>query len=122
MAKTKVAKIRPDVRPDITTGITRKIETGCGHFYVTINVDATGKMFEVFGRLGKAGGCAAAQTETTCRLISLALRSGIAPKAVAMQLKGISCHVSIKGKNPVSSCSDALAIVMLDWLKKKKKE
>ncbi|SVE07641.1 uncharacterized protein METZ01_LOCUS460495, partial [marine metagenome] len=47
-----------------------------------------------FTTIGKAGGNAAAQSEAISRLISLALRSGIDPKDVVNQLKGIS------GPNP----------------------
>ena len=42
-----------------------------------------------------AHGAAAAQSEAMCRLISLALRSGLDPRAIVDQLKGIS------GPNPV---------------------
>jgi ribonucleoside-diphosphate reductase alpha chain len=48
-----------------------------GDLYVTVNEDETGKPFEVFATLGKAGGAAMADVEGIGRLISLALRSGI---------------------------------------------
>ena len=47
-------------------------------------------MCEVFTTIGKAGGNAAAQSEAISRLISLALRSGIEPREIVKQLKGIS--------------------------------
>ena len=49
--------------------------------------------FEVFASLGKAGGCAAAQTEATARLVSQGLRAGIDPDLIVKQLKGIRCHI-----------------------------
>ncbi len=84
----------PRPRPAITEGVTERIRTGDGNLYVTVNADETG-LCEVFASLGKAGGSAAAQSEAMCRLISLCLRSGIDPRAIVHQLKGIS------GPNPV---------------------
>jgi ribonucleoside-diphosphate reductase alpha chain len=74
--------------------VTERIRTGDGSLFITINEDEAG-MCEVFASLGKAGGAAAAQSEAMCRLISLALRSGLDPRAIVDQLKGIS------GPNPV---------------------
>jgi ribonucleoside-diphosphate reductase alpha chain len=65
------------------------MKTGEGYLYVTINEDETG-LCEVFTTIGKAGGNAAAQSEAISRLISLGLRSGIEPREIVKQLKGIS--------------------------------
>ncbi|MEE2627059.1 MAG: adenosylcobalamin-dependent ribonucleoside-diphosphate reductase [Candidatus Latescibacterota bacterium] len=81
-------------RPAVTQGITERINTGEGRIYVTINEDEFG-ICEVFSTIGKAGGNAAAQSEAVSRLISLALRSGVDPREVVSELKGIS------GPNPV---------------------
>jgi ribonucleoside-diphosphate reductase alpha chain len=100
---------RPKARQDVTHGSTRKIRTGCGNLYVTVNEDQEGKPFEIFNQIGKAGGCAASQSEAIGRLVSLALRSGIEPEMVVRQLKGISCHTPVwhrEGK--ILSCSDAI--------------
>ena len=70
-------------------GVTRRIRTGEGTLYITINEDENG-LCEVFTTIGKAGGNAAAQSEAISRLISLSLRSGLDPKAIVRQLKGIS--------------------------------
>jgi ribonucleoside-diphosphate reductase alpha chain len=80
-------------RPSITEGKTRRMRTGDGTLYVTVNEDENG-LCEVFTAIGKAGGTVAAQTEAISRLISLALRSGVDPNSIINQLKGIS------GPNP----------------------
>ena len=80
-------------RPSITEGQTRRMRTGDGTLYITVNKDENG-LCEVFTTIGKAGGTVAAQTEAISRLISLALRSGIDPNSIINQLKGIS------GPNP----------------------
>ena len=86
------SKLHPKPRPRLISGKTVKVSTGCGNIYVTINEDEEGNPFEVFTAIGKAGGCAASQTESTGRLASLALRSGIGVDDVMSQLRGISCH------------------------------
>ena len=99
--KTDTQELREDVnpkktarnRPQITTGRTRRMRTGDGTLYITVNEDENG-LCEVFTAIGKAGGTVAAQTEAISRLISLALRSGINPNSIINQLKGIS------GPNP----------------------
>ena len=80
-------------RPQITEGRTRRMRTGDGTLYVTVNEDENG-LCEVFTAIGKAGGTVAAQTEAISRLISLSLRSGVDPNSIINQLKGIS------GPNP----------------------
>ena len=92
-AQRKIGDLRPRFRPGVTQGETKRIRTGEGSLYITINEDDHG-LCEVFTTIGKAGGNAAAQSEAISRLISLALRSGIDPKDVVKQLKGIS------GPNP----------------------
>ena len=79
----------PRQRPHRTLGVTERVKTGEGYLYVTINEDENG-LCEVFTTIGKAGGNAAAQSEAISRLISLALRSGIEPREIVKQLKGIS--------------------------------
>ncbi len=105
-----VGGIQPRPRPEVVRGETRVMTTGCGKLYVTINFDDRGP-FEVFGNMGKAGGCAASQTEALARMISLALRSGIPPEHIIKQLKGISCHMPAwePGGGKILSCADAFA-------------
>ena len=107
----------PRVRPVATNGETRRIRTGEGSLYITINEDQEG-LCEVFTTIGKAGGNAAAQSEAISRLISLALRSGVNPHSIVRQLKGIS------GPNPtwengrlILSTPDAIGKALDDYLK-----
>jgi len=105
----------PRPREDVIHGSTRKIRTGCGNLYVTLNEDEEGNLFEIFNQIGKAGGCAASQSEAIGRLVSLAFRSGIEPEAVIRQLKGISCHTPVwhrEGK--ILSCADAISKA-IEW-------
>ena len=112
---SRVAK-HPRSRPNQTQGVTRRIRTGEGSLYITINEDEDG-LCEVFTTIGKAGGNAAAQSEAISRLISLALRSGVNPESVVRQLKGIS------GPNPtwedgrlILSTPDAIGKALDDYL------
>lgn len=96
-------------RPKVLKGWTYQMQTGCGPLYVTVNEDTTG-LFELFTTMGKAGGCAASQSEAIGRMVSLAWRSGIQARQVIKQLQGISCHSpSGFGENKVMSCADAVA-------------
>ena len=110
----------PRTRPTQTSGVTRRIRTGEGTLYITINEDVNG-LCEVFTTIGKAGGNAAAQSEAISRLISLSLRSGLDPHAIVRQLKGIS------GPNPtwedgrlILSTPDAIGKALDDYLSEKK--
>ncbi len=81
------------------------MQTGCGPLYVTVNEDDTG-LFELFSSMGKAGGCAASQSEAIGRMVSLAWRSGVRARQVVKQLQGISCHSpSGFGENKILSCA-----------------
>ncbi len=104
--------LTPRKRSKITAGITERVTTGCGYMYVTVNSDEKG-ICEVFSTLGKAGGCASAQLEATCRLISLALRSGVDVASVVRQLRGIRCpSIAWEEGKSVLSCADAIASVL----------
>ena len=113
--ESRILEKKPKARDDMIHGSTRKICTGCGNLYVTVNEDGEGKVFEIFNQIGKAGGCVASQSEAIGRLVSLAFRSGVEPEDVIKQLKGISCHIPVwhqAGK--VLSCADAIA-KSIEW-------
>jgi len=110
--KVEGAGLTPRRRSKVTSGVTERVTTGCGYIYVTVNSDERG-ICEVFSSLGKAGGCASAQLEAACRLISLALRSGIDVASVVRQLRGIRCpSIAWEEGKAVLSCADAIASVL----------
>ncbi len=107
--------LRPRIRR--TAGSTTKYRMGCGTLFVTVNRDDSG-LCEVFSNLGKAGGCPA-QSEATCRAVSVALRCGVSPEILIEQLKGIRCLSAISRKKnhhdiDVLSCPDAIARALQD--------
>ena len=102
----------PRERPRTIQGVTERVRTGHGNMYVTINFDESGGPFEVFGNLGKAGGCDGAQLEAISRLVSLALRSGIEPANVVEQLRGITCCPAWDSGTLVRSSPDAVALAL----------
>jgi ribonucleoside-diphosphate reductase alpha chain len=105
-------KRAPRKRPDETRGTITKVNTGCGSLYITVAYDDQG-IFEVFSTLGKSGACAIAQLEAICRLITLALRSGVDVASVVKQLRGIRCpSISWEGGKSILSCADAIASVL----------
>ncbi len=117
VADTEAAPTHPALRSrgEVAFGVTKKIKTGCGNLYVTINEDEEGVPFEVFTQIGKAGGCVSSQCEAMGRMTSLALRSGVEAQEIVNQMRGISCHLPVGlGASKVSSCSDAMAQAM-DW-------
>jgi ribonucleoside-diphosphate reductase alpha chain len=114
-------KVKPRPRPLVVVGTTEKIPTGLGDMYITINEDQEG-MSEIFVRIGKSGGEAAAMNEALGRLISIALRSRVEPSIIAKHLKGI------RGSNPVwqngelvLSCPDAIGKAIARYVERSKK-
>jgi len=110
--KKEDGKIAPQDRPTTLSGITDKIKTGYGNLYVTINT-LDGKPFEVFAQIGKSGYSTMADTEAICRLISLALRSGIAVDKIIEQLFGIGGASQVFQEGGlIMSIPDAVAKVL----------
>ncbi len=110
--KSGAVKARVKDRPEELTGITSKIKTGYGNLYITVNT-LDGKPFEVFAQIGKSGYSTMADTEAMCRLISLALRSGVPVDNIVAQLKGIGGSSPVFGNGGlISSIPDAIAIVL----------
>jgi len=105
-------KLTPRKRPAETRGTVARVNTGCGSLYITVAYDDKG-IFEVFATLGKSGGCASAQLEAICRLITLALRSGVDAASVVKQMKGIRCpSIAWEDGKSILSCADAIAGVL----------
>lgn len=110
--------IEPRERPEIMSGSTYKITTGYGKLFVTVNHDEDGNPFEVFATIGKTGGFFAAKSEAICRLVSLALRSGVSVQTVIAQLKGIRGPMPAWSKTGlILSIPDALANVLEQHIK-----
>jgi len=111
-AGTAKQKLIPRERPVSLPSITDKIKTGLGNLYVTITF-LDNKPFEVFTSIGKSGYSTMADAEAIGRLISMALRSGVDPKEVILQLKGIGGSEPIFTEGGlVQSIPDAVAKVL----------
>jgi len=105
-------KVKVQERPDCLTGITDKMKTGYGNLYVTVNI-LDGKPFEVFAQIGKSGYSTMADTEAVCRLISLALRSGVSVERIIEQLIGIGGASPVfQNGGLIMSIPDAIAKVL----------
>jgi len=98
-------------RPRRLPGATYEIPTGGGEVFVTCN-DHAGKLFEVFVKLGKSGGCGSATMEGLGRAISIGLRSGTNPLDLVKTFGGIQCH-----KSP--SCIDAVGQAIAEHVREK---
>mgnify|MGYP001167620427 FL=1 len=99
-------------RPAELFGVTRRVYTGRGNLYVTVNMSEDGKPFEIFAALGKAGGNDSAMAEAVSRMVSLTLRSGIDPKESIEQLKGITDVPAWNEGELIRSVPDAIANVL----------
>ncbi|MFA6032642.1 MAG: vitamin B12-dependent ribonucleotide reductase [Myxococcota bacterium] len=110
----------PRERPQMISGTTQKLTTGCGNLYVTINEDEHGA-FELFTAMGKAGGCASSQAEAISRLISLSLRAGLDMDIIMKQLAGVRCpSPAWMNGELVLSCADAIGRAMKAYLEHRK--
>ncbi|MFP6679433.1 MAG: vitamin B12-dependent ribonucleotide reductase [Dehalococcoidia bacterium] len=102
----------PRDRPASLQGVTNRIRTGRGQLYVTVNVAADGRPFEMFATLGKAGGNDAAMSEGMSRLASLSLRSGVDPDEIVKQLRGITDVPVWDNGDLIRSVPDAISLVL----------
>ena len=102
----------PRNRPTAMLGITEKVSTGHGTMYVTLNFDNDDKPFELFTAIGKAGGSEPAHLEGLSRMVSLCLRSGIAPNVIIEQLSGITSEPVWDNGVLIRSAEDGVAHVL----------
>ncbi len=117
---TDEGKLNPRLRPEVMSGKTYRIKTGYGNLYVTVNDDDAGAPFEVFATIGKSGGFYQEVSEGICRLISLALRSGIKAGEIIKDLKGIRGPMPVlTNKGTVLSLSDAIGQILEDHARSK---
>jgi ribonucleoside-diphosphate reductase alpha chain len=94
--------------------VTKKMQTGHGPMYVTMNDDEFGPR-ECFIILGKPGGTAAAFSDALGRMISLAMTHGAQPAEIVHQLRGIQDgHPAGVGPNAVLSVPDGVARSMAE--------
>src|ERR687894_503142 len=99
-------------RPRTLSGVTKKIHTGHGPLYVSMNDDEFGPR-ECFVILGKPGGTASAFSDALGRMISLAMTHGAKPAEIVNQLRGIQDgHPAGFGPSAVLSVPDGVAKAM----------
>ena len=67
---SKIGFVSATERPSELFGVTRRVYTGRGNLYVTVNMSEDGKPFEIFAALGKAGGNDSAMAEAVSRKVS----------------------------------------------------
>lgn len=107
-------------RPKTLEGQTHKITTSCGKLYVVVNMH-DGKPFEVFAKLGKAGGCSACTTEALTRVISVGLRAGVDIVEYYETLVNIGCiSPTFSEEVKINSCPDAIAQVLKEYIPEEK--
>lgn len=110
-------------RPISVEGITRRVRTACGNLYVTVTY-LDSRLFEVFARLGKAGGCMMSNMEALTVAITMGIRHGILAQVYIDKLKGVRCqNTSLDEGVQYTSCADAVAKVMEEvqkWLESRK--
>ncbi|MDP9477231.1 MAG: adenosylcobalamin-dependent ribonucleoside-diphosphate reductase, partial [Actinomycetota bacterium] len=110
---TSLAEAR-NGRPRTLQGVTKKLMTGHGPLYVSMNDDEFGPR-ETFVLLGKPGGTAAAFSDALGRTISLAEKHGASPAEIVAQLRGIQDgHPAGVGPNAVLSVPDGVARAMAE--------
>ncbi|PTD94908.1 hypothetical protein C9439_00260 [archaeon SCG-AAA382B04] len=100
------------------SGETKEMKMGCQkNLFVTCNSDDGGNLREVFGVLGKPGGCVRSFADALGIVISIALQEGVDPKDIIRKLKMIRCpNPDTLSENKKYSCPDAIARTMEDYI------
>ncbi len=99
-------------RPAAMLGLTKRVRTGHGTMYVTLNFDEDNKPFEMFTAIGKAGGSEPAHLEGLSRMVSLVLRCGHSPDLIIDQLEGITSEPVWDNGELIRSAEDGIARVL----------
>ena len=87
---------------------TKMVKTGCGKLYVTYSIPGQGYN-EIYGLLGKTGGCSACMISALTRSITIAWNAGASIEKIIHQLDGSNCpHMD----NVAKSCPQAIADVL----------
>lgn len=121
VASTEEERLKIRTRPSVLHGFTRRINTGDGGLYVTINSDGDGRPYELLGQIGKTGKDPIAYTEAITRLISMAFRNNVEEAEIVKQLRGIGGEsTSWDSGKSVKSIPDAIAIVIEEKIKSDK--
>jgi hypothetical protein len=92
--------------------LTKTIEkrTGCGSLFITVSLPGQGYN-EVYGLLGKTGGCASCMISAITRSITVGWNAGADLNKIIKQLDGSKCpHMTMVAK----SCPQAIADVLRD--------
>lgn len=110
---TEQLGIKVAERPMIISGSTAKITTAMGSLYVTLNVDESGRPFECFIEMGKAGSDIKTFTEAIARMISISTRAGLDIDIIIKQLKDIRGTIHGFGTSRVLSVPDGIAKCLL---------
>ena len=100
-----------DSRPQKLSGYTVEMPCPCGKIYVTLNFSAEdGLPKEIFGKLGKSGGCTSCVVSALMRTASYGLRSGADLGDFIKCWRGMICHRNPAWDNGemVNSCVDAV--------------
>jgi hypothetical protein len=96
---------------------TTAVRTGCGTLYITCTVPGQGYN-EVYGLLGKTGGCSACMISALTRSITVGWNAGADLKKIIKQLDGSKCpHMT----NVEKSCPQAIADVLKETQQDKEK-
>jgi ribonucleoside-diphosphate reductase alpha chain len=97
-------------RPTDNPSTTHRIKTGCGWLYITV---CPGDYKEVFFKLGKTGGCAAAHLQALAMTFSMAWRAGVPLESMVNNLQSINCPSPMWSEGiHVLSCEDGIAHVL----------
>ena len=96
-------------RPLVLPSSTIRYRLGCGNLYVTVSYNE-GKSYEVFAKLGRAGGCPCIMLEAIGKLCSTILRAGLGKDILIDRLGELKCPSQAWDEGRwILSCPDAIA-------------